>query len=643
MKRKLISIILALTPCVCAFAQNYAIELLPDKKVIHVDNLGLAENTPIIEVLRMLPELTVREGEEYLSGYDVSLDDKSVAYNKDVLLSTMKLYEVEKIEISTSATASQQVNGMAGSIKIVSRTMKEGFSANLSVGANTLWDVYPNVNLNYRTDKLEVRGNVGLDAYSGKQISYYEDENFDLYQEGIETNIGKSFQETARLYMKYSPTKKDQFKVWILESFGAGRRNSFVNGTDRERLPKIGEDICRVADFADSSFSVASKLNFSAFARYEHTFRDEMKFSVTADFIQDKSRKGSLNLDGATPDKPSTLKSEAKFVLPFLPAGEKSLNLEMGGNIEYNVKDKTDEENKSFYSSPFMALKYRSGRWKVDAGIRYQYYDFVFDKSRQNIFNGGSKNITFNVNTLWQMADHQALRFFVTKNIVRPSSFQMYPVLEWDRSRGSYIIGNRDLRPSSMYSFDLDYITDWKAGDHNFVAEAGIGYDRADGLVNMVRRYNAEYERDVLTYVNTGVNDILKADADFLYRYGIFSVSLAANWYHNIKNEEGGKDDIDNFNISLSPIFCFRNSWTLSGTFRYNNAVISRNSRLGECFYSYFMLSKTLGKCIIFATFSDIFGYASENYEYREGGYHYTMYDQYPRNIEIGVTYRIGR
>lgn len=643
MKRYLFSVILALFAVTCAVAQDYAIELQPDKKVVYVDRLGLAENTPVVEVLRMFPELVVREGEEYLSGYDVFLDDKSIAYNKDVLLATMKLYEIEKIEISTSATASQQVNGMAGSIKVVSRPMMEGFSGNLSVGANTLWDVYPNVNLNYRTDKLEVRGNVGLDAYSGKQTSYYEDKNFDLYQEGTETSNGKFFQETARLYLKYSPTKKDQLKVWILESFGADRRESFINGTDMERLPEIGANICRVADFADSSFSVSSKLNFSAFAKYEHTFRDEMKLSVTADFIQDNSRKGTMNLDGSFPEKPKRLKSEAKFVLPFLPAGEKSLNLEAGGNVEYNIKDKTEEEDKSFYASPFMTLKYKSRRWKVDAGIRYQYYDFVFDKYRQDIFNGGSKNITFNVNTLWQMADHQALRFFVTKNIVRPSSSQMYPVIEWDRSRGSYIIGNRDLKPSSMYSFNLDYISDWKTGDHNFVAEAGIGYDRADGLVNMVQCYNTEYERYMLTYVNAGVNDILKAKADFLYRYGIFSVSLAGNWYHNIKNEEGLKDNIDNFNVSLSPIFCFRNDWTLSGTFRYNNAVVSRNSRLGECFFSYFRLSKTLGRCIISATFSDIFGYTSENYEYREGGYHYMMYDQYPRCFDIGVTYRIGR
>ena len=180
-------------------------------------------------------------------------------------------------------------------------------------------------------------------------------------------------------------------------------------------------------------------------------------------------------------------------------------------------------------------------------------------------------------------------------------------------------------------------------GQHGFVTNLSLGYDKVDGLVNMVQRYDDGRQRFYLTYANSGNDDILTAKGNLIYSYGIFSAALAGNWYHNMKKTDRKSDNIDNFNISLSPVFRFSNDWTLSGTLRYNNAVVRNDSKIGSCIYSYLRLSKTFKKWIVSAMLSDIFDYVSENYEYKEGGYYYTMYDQYPRYFEIGVTYRIGR
>lgn len=624
-------------------AEKYTVELQTDKKVIYTEKLGLPDNTPLIELLQMVPELIVREGEEFLEGYDIFLDSKSVAYNKDVLLATMKLQEIKKIEISTSATASQQRNGMAGSVKIVSRDMEEGLSGTLAANASTLLNVTPNLNVNYRSGKFELRGNVGLQYLSTDQTYRYYRETPPTATVGKDTVQNRYFEETARIHLQYSPSSRDKIKLWVLESFDLSRKITSNYLIDSEKRPEMGEHIFVIADGTDTVFAKASFFNFSALSEYEHIFRNDMKFNLSADYIQERRRSGEKSLEGAVPEVPQTIRAEVKLTAPFLSHGVRSLDLEIGGNAEYGINDFAKTDSRTLYASPFATLKLSLPGWTAEAGFRYQYYGFDFERSREGLFSKGQNDFTFNVNSLWQIAAHHALRFFVTKNIIRPTFEQMYPSFYWDLKRGTYVCGNKSLEPASMYSFNLDYITDWTVGEHSFIADVSAGYDRVDGLVNTAQQFNSEYKKYYLTYVNTGINNILTAKANLMYKYGIFSVSLAGNWYHNFTKNEGTIDNIDNFNIAMSPIFSFRNNWTLSGTLRYNDGLTNNTTREGECIYARIRVNKTFGRWILSAAFSDIFGYQGERYEYDGGTYSYTEYDQYPRFFEIGATYRIGR
>ena len=643
MRKALLPAFFLLLASFCAVAQDYCIELQPDKKVVYVRNLELPDNTPVLEILWMIPELVVREGDDFLNGYDIFLDSKSLGYNKEALLETLRRNEVEKIEISTSATASQQRNGMAGSIKIVSSSAPEGLSGNISGNLNTFWETHPNFNVNYRSDKLEVRGILGLQYISGNSSSYFERDIPPQKIAGENTVAEKYFQETARIHMKYTPTPKDQLKLWVLESYDLDNTNTLINGLCSERKPELGKDIYSITKDESTELLKCSTINLSAFAEYEHTFRENMKFNMQASYARTGKKKGPDMLDEFSSGKPQLIMSEAKFEFPFLPAGKRSLNMSLGGNADFNIDDSEVIESCYLYASPFVELKYKSPAWQINTGLRYQYYNMAYGKQKQELFNNGSKDITFNFNTLWQMADHHAIRFLVTKNIIRQSPDKMYPIMEFDQKRRAYVRGNKDLRPGEMFSFELGYISDWNLGPHYFIANLSLGYDRAEKLVTMVQRYDENLRMFYLTYDNTGVNDIISTKGNLIYNYGIFSLSLAGNWYHNIQNEVARTDHVDSFNIGLSPIFSFNKEWTLTGTFRYNSGIVSNDSKIGECLYSHMRISKTFGNWIVSAMLSDILGYTSENIEYKDGGYYYTMYDQYPRFFEVGVTYRIGR
>lgn len=624
-------------------ARDYTVELQTDKKVIHIESLGLPDNTPLIEFLQMVPELVVRECEEFLEGYDIFLDSKSVAYNKDVLLSTMKLQEIKEIEISTSATAAQQRNGMAGSVKIISRNMEEGLSGNLTANASTLLNVTPNLNINYRSGKVELRGNVGVQYLSAEQPYKFYRESPPTATLGRDTVRTDYFEETARIHLQYTPSSRDKIKLWVLESCDLIDKTTVSNLVDVEHTPNMGDNAYVIGNGTDTSFSKLSSFNFSALSEYEHIFRNNMKFNLSADYIQERKYSGNKSLESVAPEVPQTIRTEIKLTAPFLSPGVRSLNLEVGGNAEYGINDLSKTQSRTLYASPFATLKFSSPEWKAEAGLRYQYYGFDFERLTEGLFSKGQNDFSFNVNSLWQIASHHALRFFVTKNIIRPTFEQMYPSFYWDLNRGIYVRGNPSLKPATMYSFNLEYITDWSIGEHSFIADASAGYDRVDGLVNTTQKFDGEYKKYYLTYVNTGINNILTAKANLIYTYGIFSVSLAGNWYHNFTKNEGVSDNIDNFNIAVSPIFSFRRNWTLSGTLRYNNGITSNTKREGECFYARIRVNKTFGKWILSAAFSDIFGYLGERYEYTGGKFTYTEYDQYPRYFEIGATYRIGR
>ncbi|MCQ2177232.1 MAG: outer membrane beta-barrel family protein, partial [Bacteroidales bacterium] len=640
--RRILYTILALLPCVAAPAQDYAVELLPDKKVIYVDKLGLPGNTSLMEVLRMLPELVVREGNDFLIGYDVFLDSKSLAHNKNGMLATMKLFEVEKIEISTSAVAAQQRNGMAGAITIVSREMPRGLSGSVTTNLNTLWEAYPNANINYSSDKLEVRANLGLEYYNGGSENYFEKEQGLRRDVGNDTISERTFQETARVYLKYKFTDKDQLKLWVLESYGLDNRDTYISSTNTHRLPDVGEDICRVMHLRDTDYVRMSKMNLGAFTEYEHTFREDMKLSLSADYIQDSNREGQHSLDGVVPDVPKTLRAESRMTLPLYVQGVKKLKMDFGGNTDYNIIDRETARGRALYMSPFLEFDYNSTKLKLNAGARYQHYGYSYGRPEREPDSRATDGLTYNLNTLWQMAPHHALRFLTTRNLIKPSLEQVYPQLRSTDVTGPYVGGGKGIRVPAMYSFELDYITDWVTGGHSFVANLGFSYDYVDGLGDVVQKFDDQNRKFYQAYSNTGVNNIFKSRANLIYSYGILSVGLAGNWFHNIKTLDDGTDHVDSFNLAVSPVFSFSNSWTLSGTFRYNNAQTSRDSRIGECLYSNLRLSKTCGNWIFSAVFCDIFGYVSRNYEYLDGGYVYTVYDQYPRCLELGITYRIG-
>ena len=112
-----------------AYAQNYALEVLPDKEVIYIKKLALPGNLSVKDLLLMYPSILNRNVENAIERYEVQLDDKTIGAANDEILVATKLREIEKIEISSSPSVTQQKNGQGGVINLIlNKPEEEGVS-----------------------------------------------------------------------------------------------------------------------------------------------------------------------------------------------------------------------------------------------------------------------------------------------------------------------------------------------------------------------------------------------------------------------------------------------------------------------------------------------------------------------------------
>ena len=197
---------------------NYMLEILPTKKVIHVKETGLPGNTKLREFLGILPELLQRGDDGLFTNYDIQFDGKSTGSARDVILETTWIGDVEKIEITSSPTVTQQKSGQGGVINIVPVKLKEGFGGNVTLDASTEWDAMPSLNLNYKNKKLEIRGNLSLEYYDIVKDKEYKT-TYDTYKvEALDSLWLKNYLQTAKVNMVYTFSEKSKLKAWFWES-----------------------------------------------------------------------------------------------------------------------------------------------------------------------------------------------------------------------------------------------------------------------------------------------------------------------------------------------------------------------------------------------------------------------------------------
>ncbi len=614
------------------YAQNYALEVLPDKEVLYIKKLALPGNLSVKDLLLMYPSILNRNVERAIDSYEIQLDDKTISSAKDEILVATKISEIEKIEISSSPSVTQQKNGQGGVINLVqNKPDKDGFSGSASLFTFTSVDVMPALNLDYKHGGLLIRGKLDLEYYNAKK-------EYEIHEKDILYEIyGKKWvrdvywDQFAKFDLVYtSPSGNNVFKFWLSEVVDRNDNTSHVN--HHKILDKTFEkgEGWTFNEYSESEDKVRTRMfSLMASSQFEHFFGKDHRIKLSCDYnyarmndYKDQDREQTIY--------PKNFQAEMQYKVPLLK-GDYSLIMESGGNYTGSADKVYAQKNSSVYASPYLNLKYKHAGWAINAGARYQYYKYLTSRN----------DWTFNLNMVWQLLDHHALRFIGTKNVARPSESMLDDSFVKSPLDGTWHRGNPDLMPSSIYTAAVKYIHDWTQGTSSFIFAFGFGYHYTHDGIETV---NVNWDNRLIpyvTYINSNIKRTLFADVNLIYNYDIFSCTFTGNYF---RSREHGLDDAKDkyryFNLSLSPVFRFRRQWSLGSRMIYNSRVKTLNTTKGDCFYMCINLNKSFGSWSVFAEMSDVFGYKTWDETVTESHETDTGYNLYQRHVALGFTYR---
>lgn len=623
-------------------AQDYALEVLPDKKVIYVDKLNLPDYLYVSEMLCMFPEFASR-GDQLYNVFDIQFDGKSVGESYLTVLSQTRLCEIEKIEISSSSVATQQKGEMSGTLNIIPRKQKEGFDGEVSFDGTTEVSLMPSLDLNYRKNKLQLYGHTSMAGFSIPDGHHSIEESQGLFTIGDQSRRKDYFQETARVNLLYNPTERDEIKGWLLESW---KDVNSIEFNDRlmvwDRSGIMGPGWSYSERLRDTTTNDNRQLLSHILMQYEHKFGDGSKASLSAGYETSKGRQKTSYT------RPDEFEAGLEYTSPTLAIRDATLEFAAGANSSYRKNVSEDTKGSSLYLSPYVSVKYKGPVWSVNAAVRYQRYDRNFSVTGDRLYETSDDDFLGDINAVWQFQKHRAMRFTASRNILRPSDRMMYPRLNYYEAQSKWYRGNSSLGNAYLHTFGIGYVTDKNWNGNSLILNAEIDYTRADGIIEEIIGEtvpNSAVDSTPIyysTFRNTGVNNIGTATVSAIYARGIFSVALSGILF--TRGSKGFESsDVDNYyNVSLTPILNLKQNWTVSGNFIYNSPVIQSTRTQGDCFLAQIRVGKKIGNWVLHGEISDIFDYLTTDHVHTGGKSATIEYDLYGRYFGLGFSYRFG-
>lgn len=629
-----------------ASAQNQSVEITPGKKIIYVDRIGLPEYANVSELLQIFPECVAR-GDELYSNFDIQYDGKSVGTGRDIFLFQTKLSQIEKIEISTSSVATQQNSFYSGSINLVPRKLEEGISGDAYLDLSSEPSLAPSVDINYKKKKLQLYGHADLEAVWPSDYRTFKQTTPEYISDGDKISYGNYFQETAKLSVKYDISDKDILKGWFIESLENYRTTQIQNSHFEIGGRNIlGSRWAQIENYRDTAFSSNRSMMLNARGEYSHKFNPNSTLTLFAGM---DLKPGT----GSSSSRQNAFDGQAKITFPLMIRdGKKLLSMVAGMNVAFKQSATSILEGRTNYLSPYFTFQQRSGRWSTDVTLRYQFNGRNFSMLKDNtVKSAADHDFTGDINTLWQIKDHHALKLSLGRNIIRPTEAMLYPDPYFDNGSNNWKIGNPNLSNTCLHTIKLEYMFDWQRNGHNIIFNVNGGYIRGDGLIE-AKEYAIYDDNEKLednkptliytTYENMGTSDIAMANMSVIYSYNVMTLTVFGNLFSNatLKNNELGRYNY--YNIGLAPIFNFEGNWVLSGRFIYNSAIEKKNEMNGDCFLGQIKFAKKIGRWTLHLEFSDIFDNVTTDISQSGPNITEYAYDLYNRRITFGVSFRIG-
>ena len=467
-------------------AEKSTVDIRLDKKIYNVGKDMTVKGGSASDVLDNVPSVDVDpEGVVSLRGSEnvrILIDGKPsalVGLSGADALKQLPSDAIERIEVITSPSARYDSEGTAGILNIILRKGKSsGLNGSVNVTVGDPKNYQTAVNLNLRTEKINVFSNLGYSDNGSpgvydSDVTYLSNGSIDSVRVENRDNERSRKGFNANFGLEYYLNKKSSITGTIFVRDSDGKNISNNNISSFDSLDNNLFNSTRIQDESEEDKTLQFSLN------YVNNFNENgHKLTLDAQHSANKENENAIITD-VNPETNSTNELsidnliQADYVLPI----GKNSQLEAGyrGSFQDLTSDYlvvAPNLDPEFNPSNSLDFTQNVNAFYTQFGSKINKFSFLLGL-RAEITNIDIKLIDTNesydkkytdffptVNFGYELTDDQSFTLGYSKRLRRPNSRYLNPF----ESRESEVIfskGNVDLDPTYTNSFDLGYLNKW--------------------------------------------------------------------------------------------------------------------------------------------------------------------------------------
>lgn len=547
-----------------------------DKRVYNVgaDLVNLGMNAS--DILNNIPSVaTDVEGNVSLRGSQnvrILINGKPsglIGTNPAEALRLLQGSQIERVEVITNPSARYDAEGEAGIINIIlKKEQKRGFNGNFELNAGYPDNYGASAGLNYRTNKINFFGNLGINYRNSpgggsSEQRFFGDTNYTFLRDRSQVRGGTS--GTVNLGLDYYFTPKTSITTSFLYRPSLGNNIVILTYDDFNASDALVKQTRREDDEIETERVLEGDFHI------EHQFGKNDKHKLTADFkFQDSDdRETSKIVQTSSALEENFLQSvnnqedeqnilvQADYVRPF---GDKH-SIEMGtratfrtvlNNFLVQQRDSTiDRFTNNFEYLENIAAAYfiyNNSYKKVtyQVGLRAEYTDIStasinvqesVDKEYLNFFPSASIS--------YKISKTNDLQASYSRRLSRPGVFSLLPFSNFSDNRNIYR-GNPDLNPEFTDSYEIGFMKYWP----KITLYSGLYYRHRTGVIERIVLVDSTSQSTFLP-VNLSIQDAYGLELNYNHKLtDWWNLNANVNVYQAITI--GNFEGIDYGNTNLS-------------------------------------------------------------------------------------------
>jgi outer membrane receptor protein involved in Fe transport len=664
------------------------LEMTPNALVVNVEFSPILQNGTAREVLAKSPGVTVDQDGNisvkgksnvlvYLDGKPTYLSDSDLSQ----LLESTSAENISKIEIMDNPPARYDAAGNAGIINIVRKKSADlGFNGSVSLGAGygQYPKLNPSVNLNFRSEKINVFGNYS--HYYSKRFQNnnifrnipFLNENqdtvittFDQYSNMINWVHSNNFRAGADWYVAPKST------IGVLVSGNIGNWNG-----DAENTTLLGGEYNNPYDGLNAENRSGNAWNNIT---YNLNFKQELsngsQLSFDADYAlwdrenYQKNDNFYFSNEGTTSEPPLLVRTNMNTNIDILALkADYTATIFGGWGLESGLKTSkvttdNDLDFKTFEEDAFQRDTLRSNRfqydedihagyvnvnkkfndaWQLQAGLRGEYtssrgYSVTLDSAAERQY----FNLFPSASLSYKMSESHSLSMSYSRRIDRPNYGNLNP-FEFFLDAFTFERGNPFLNPQYTNAYGLNY-------GFKSTVFLTLNYNETNDAITQVLEQDEASQKTYQTTVNLDKQRNYSANIAAplpLTQWWVLNLNLTG--FHNIIESPFSEGDQIN-KSRWSYMTRIQNTFTLPGDVKleimgmYQSPQLWGIFEIQEQYQVDAGISKSLGKLKIQASLDDVFNIRDNRVNVMQGDIDTVVRNKWESRVfMLNLSYRFG-